>query len=59
MQGHKRLALDLWVGMGIKETQRDYEMSPAPHGSPLERDLLCSETQGALPGKLVEGKLVM
>lgn len=45
--------------MGIKETQRDYEMPPAPHSSPLERDLLCSETQGALPGKLVEGKLVM
>lgn len=50
-----------WDGsqMGKKETQRDYEMSPTPHSSPLERDLLCGETQGALPGTLVEENLIM
>lgn len=45
--------------MGIKATQRGYEVSPAPHSLPLERDLLCSETQNALPAKLVEGNLFM
>ena len=35
---------------GKKETQKGYETAPAPHSSPL-----WSETQTALPGKLVQG----
>lgn len=45
--------------MGIKETQRDYE-PPQPHTAPRWNVTSCAvRLQGALPGKLVEGKLVM